>query len=111
MVKRGAWLGSPFYSGWVLADDRQPNTRRGRGLSLEALFAGAYLLYPRYVDPETGEQTSFEATVAATRRQIEEPEATSPGGPGWRAWGLYGILGWRHLLTAALVPGHPARWQ
>jgi capsule polysaccharide export protein KpsC/LpsZ len=91
--------GSPFYSGWGQTDDRQPNPRRGRKLSLEALFAGAYLLYPRYFDPETGDQTSFEATVATIRRQLKEPQT-----PAWHAWGPYGLLGWRHLLTAAIAP-------
>ncbi|MQW87724.1 capsular polysaccharide biosynthesis protein [Sinorhizobium saheli] len=96
--------GSPFYSGWGLTDDRQPNPRRGRRLSLEALFAGAYLLYPCYFKPETGARTSFEATVATIRRQIEEPEALAPLRPAWRAWGPYGILRWRHLLAAAVTP-------
>lgn len=96
--------GSPFYAGWGLTDDRQPNPRRGRKLSLEALFAGAYLLYPYYFDPVTGEQTSFEATVAAIKRQIEEPEAQRPSRPAWHPWGPYGVLGWRHLLTAIVAP-------
>ncbi|WOS66818.1 capsular polysaccharide biosynthesis protein (plasmid) [Sinorhizobium fredii GR64] len=95
--------GSPFYAGWGLTDDRQPNPRRGRKLSLEALFAGAYLVYPRYFDPVTGEQTSFEATVAAIRRQLEGP-ARRPSRPAWRPWGPYGVLGWRHLLTAIVAP-------
>jgi capsule polysaccharide export protein KpsC/LpsZ len=97
--------GCPFYSGWGLTDDRQPNPRRGRALSIEALFAGAYLLYPRYFDPETGAQTSFEATVAAIKKQLGEREAWSrPRPPAWAAWGPYGFLGWRHLLTAAVAP-------
>jgi capsular polysaccharide export protein len=96
--------GLPFYAGWGLTDDRQANPRRGRKLELEALFAGAYLLYPRYFDPETGEQTSFEATVATIRRQLDEPDARSPPRPAWRPFGPYGLLGWRHLLTALLAP-------
>ncbi|ASQ07411.1 capsular polysaccharide biosynthesis protein [Sinorhizobium meliloti] len=92
--------GCPFYAGWGLTDDRQTNPRRGRQLSIEALFAGAYLLYPRYFDPETGAQTSFEATVTAIRRQLDEPQSLGPPRPQWRAWGPYGLLGWRHLLTA-----------
>ncbi|ODR88348.1 capsular polysaccharide biosynthesis protein [Sinorhizobium alkalisoli] len=96
--------GSPFYAGWGLADDRQAHPRRGRKLTLEALFAGAYLLYPRYFDHETGEETSFEATVATIRRQLDEPGALSPSHPAWRPWGPYGVLGWRHLLTAILAP-------
>lgn len=95
-------VGSPFYAGWGLTDDRQPNPRRGRSLSLEALFAGAYLMYPTYFDPETGEQTSFEAAVATIKRQLEEPAAHAPPRPTWCAWGPYGILGWRHLLTAPI---------
>lgn len=96
--------GSPFYAGWGLTDDRQAHPRRGRKLTLQALFAGAYLLYPRYFDPETGEETSFEATVATIRRQLDEPDALSPSRPAWRPWGPYGVLGWRHLLTALLAP-------
>lgn len=45
-------IGCPFYSGWGLTDDRQPNPRRIRKLSVEEIFAGAYILYPRYFDPE-----------------------------------------------------------
>ncbi|MDX0524631.1 capsular polysaccharide biosynthesis protein [Sinorhizobium medicae] len=96
--------GCPFYSGWGLTDDRQPNPRRGRHLSTEALFAGAYLLYPHYFDPETGAQTSFEATVAAIRRQLDEPQGLAPPRPQWRAWGPYGLFGWRHLLAAFVAP-------
>nr|WP_116288865.1 capsular polysaccharide biosynthesis protein [Ensifer sp. LCM 4579] len=96
--------GSPFYAGWGLTDDRQAHPRRGRKLTLEALFAGAYLLYPRYFHLETGEETSFEATVATIRGQLDEPDALSPSRPAWRPWGPYGVLGWRHLLTALLAP-------
>ncbi|MDX0605737.1 capsular polysaccharide biosynthesis protein [Sinorhizobium medicae] len=96
--------GCPFYSGWGLTDDRQPNPRRGRRLSIEALFAGAYLLYPCYFDPETGERSSFEATVATIGRQLEEPQGLARPRPAWRAWGPYGLLGWRHLLPAFVTP-------
>ncbi|WEX91279.1 capsular polysaccharide biosynthesis protein [Sinorhizobium garamanticum] len=96
-------LGCPFYSGWGLTDDRQPNARRRRALSVEALFAGAYLIYPRYSDPETGKQTSFETTVAAIMAELAEGEMASSG-PEWRPWGPYGVLGWRHLLTAVIAP-------
>jgi capsule polysaccharide export protein KpsC/LpsZ len=44
-------LGCPFYAGWGLTDERQPNGRRGRPLSVLQVFAAAYLLYPRYFDP------------------------------------------------------------
>lgn len=44
-------VGAPFYSGWGLTDDRQIVDRRKRKLTKEELFAGAYILYPRYMDP------------------------------------------------------------
>lgn len=42
-----------FYAGWGLTDDRAGFPRRRRKLSLDELYAGAYLLYPRYVHPQT----------------------------------------------------------
>jgi capsular polysaccharide export protein len=46
--------GRPFYAGWGLTEDRDPPPRRGRRLPLDALVAGALILYPRYRDPLTG---------------------------------------------------------
>lgn len=96
--------GCPFYAGWGLTDDRQPNPRRTRKLSIEALFAGAYLLYPLYFDRETGRQISFEETVESIRRYFEMVRTLDKPpqrviGPRWEPWGAYGILGWRHFLT------------
>ena len=46
--------GQPFYAGWGLTQDLAPVAHRTRRLSLDALVAGALILYPRYVDPRTG---------------------------------------------------------
>ncbi|HBP28415.1 MAG TPA: cell surface protein [Advenella kashmirensis] len=56
-------LGSPFYSGWGLTDDRQLTHRRNRKLSKEELFAGAYILYPLYYDYRNNKQISIETAV------------------------------------------------
>lgn len=56
-------LGAPFYAGWGLTNDRQVTARRARTLSLAQLFAGAYLLYPQYRDPDSGEQLTLEQTI------------------------------------------------
>ncbi|MEC7120181.1 MAG: hypothetical protein VXW65_09810, partial [Pseudomonadota bacterium] len=56
-------LGCPFYSGWGLTDDRQPNVRRNRQLSVEEVFAGAYLLYLRYFDPIYKKEITAEEAV------------------------------------------------
>ncbi|MFB2552812.1 capsular polysaccharide export protein, LipB/KpsS family [Ensifer soli] len=98
--------GRPFYAGWGLTDDRQPSERRGRRLTIEALFAGAYLLYPRYFDPDTLRPLTFEGALdwidaARARSTTPSPFAARPG---WRAFGPYGLLGWRHLLPAVVSP-------
>ncbi len=49
-----ATWGRPFYAGWGLTEDHDPPPGRGRALSLDALVAGALILYPRYRDPMTG---------------------------------------------------------
>lgn len=46
-------IGCPFYSGWGLTDDRQPNARRNRKLTIDQVFASAYILYAKYLDPRT----------------------------------------------------------
>ncbi len=46
--------GMPFYAGWGLTRDlASPTGRRGRALTLDQLVAGALILYPRYLDPQT----------------------------------------------------------
>lgn len=42
-------VGVPFYSGWGVSDDRAEIERRDRQLSIEEIFAVAYILYPRYL--------------------------------------------------------------
>ena len=44
-------LGCPFYSGWGITDDRHPNERRTRVLSVLQVFAASCLLYPKYYNP------------------------------------------------------------
>jgi capsular polysaccharide export protein len=55
--------GCPFYAGWGLTDDRQPNVRRRRPLTLDMLVAGALILYPTYVSRTTGRFTTPERVL------------------------------------------------
>ena len=55
--------GQPFYSGWGLTEDRQPNLRRTRRLRLEELIAGTLILYPLYIHPRTRTPCSVEQLV------------------------------------------------
>ncbi|MCA1243535.1 hypothetical protein LC092_13870 [Stappia stellulata] len=71
-------LGTPFYAGWGLTDDRTQE-HRGRDLTVLELFAGVYLKYPRYL---ADTESSFDGlTIAALR-----------------------ILGERQLLSTTLEP-------
>jgi capsular polysaccharide export protein len=56
-------LGCPFYAGWGLTDERQPNPRRTRKLTVEQVLAGAYLLYPKYFDPLYKQPISSEQAI------------------------------------------------
>ncbi|MGJ8589571.1 MAG: capsular polysaccharide biosynthesis protein [Yoonia sp.] len=48
-------LGTPFYAGWGLTDDRaMPVMRRQARLDLAALVHATLITYPRYRDPVTG---------------------------------------------------------
>lgn len=67
-------FGLPFYAGWGLTRDRQTCPRRQRQRSLEEVFAAAYLLYARYVNPIRGERCDIHDTIgllAEQRRQNE----------------------------------------
>lgn len=67
-------FGMPFYAGWGLTDDRLEPGRPRRRIRLEQLFAGAYLCYSRYLDPDTGEPCALERVIehlALQRRGFE----------------------------------------
>ncbi len=56
-------FGMPFYAGWGVTRDELTIERRTRRRSVDALFAAAYILCSRYVDPLRGEPTSLEETI------------------------------------------------
>jgi capsular polysaccharide export protein len=56
-------FGAPFYAGWGLTDDRCPVARRRQQRSLEQVFAAAYMLYARYIDPDLGTRCEPERVI------------------------------------------------
>ncbi|MCK0097659.1 capsular polysaccharide biosynthesis protein [Yoonia sp. F2084L] len=57
-------LGTPFYAGWGLTDDRaMPVSRRTARVDLPALVHAALIAYPRYFDPVTGLPCPVEVIV------------------------------------------------
>lgn len=82
-------FGKPFYAGWGLTRDMQTCPRRTVQRSLQEVFAAAYLLYPRYVNPYTGQPCQAEDIIhllADQRRQ-----ARRFAGP----WLACGFSGWK----------------
>ena len=69
--------GLPFYAGWGLTRDKLECPRRNRVLTLDMLIAGALILYPVYVDPETHELVNVETAVSLLA-QYKEKSASSP---------------------------------
>jgi len=45
--------GMPYYAGWGVTVDKTVCSRRKRDLTIEEIFAGAYILYTRYYNPYT----------------------------------------------------------
>lgn len=96
--------GQPFYAGWGLTNDRNPPPRRARALTLDALVAGALLIYPRYTDPVTGMPCPPEILLdrlAARRNWPRQPS-------GWR---LYDRLWWRPQGGMLKLARHLGLWQ
>ena len=57
-------LGSPFYAGWGMTDDRaMPIPRRQARVDLPALVYATLIAYPRYFDPITGLACPVEVIV------------------------------------------------
>ncbi len=63
--------GLPFYAGWGLTRDHLTCPRRTRTLTVDELVCGALLVYPRYLNPETGEFT----TARKVARILTSPTA------------------------------------
>ena len=68
--------GLPFYAGWGLTEDLLPCPRRTRRLGIDELVAATLILYPRYVDTQSGLPCPVEVVVdrlTAHRQAAETP--------------------------------------
>lgn len=81
-------FGMPFYAGWGLTRDRQTCSRRKQQRSLEEVFAAAYLLYARYVNPIRGERCDIHDTISllAEQRRQNERNRCFHACVGFRWW-------------------------
>lgn len=86
--KKVTCFGLPFYAGWGLTHDRQLCEARIANRTLEELFAAAFILYSRYVDPFTAEQVEIEhiLDLLVAERQIERPRGGRALAVGFSLW-------------------------
>jgi capsular polysaccharide export protein len=76
--KRVTVHGVPFYAGWGLTVDLGPvPPRRTACRTLDELVAAALLLYPRYLDPETGLPCPAEVLVRRLSRGAPDLNAAA----------------------------------
>lgn len=68
--KKVKTFGAPFYAGWSLTEDAMVFPRRHRRLTLLELFALAYIVYPVYFDPATGNRLTIEAVLDILEEQL-----------------------------------------
>lgn len=96
--------GMPFYAGWGLTQDKVTCPRRTRTATLREVFAASYILYARYIDPFTGEETTLENTInllADTVRmsdKVPKPMEAIGFSP-WKRWFLPQFTGGRNGIT------------
>lgn len=96
--RRVVCYGRPFYSGWHLTQDLATHDRPRRELTLDALVAGALILYPRYLDPVTHTLCTPETLID----RLRSPELWHAS--AWtRLRQLQGVLmrGWRARAASA----------
>lgn len=87
--KKVVCYGQPFYAGWGLTQDKLRFVRRTRHLSLDALVAGALILYPTYISREPGMQSS------TAERALDELLS-------WRVGVKEKIPWWRKIMRSVL---------
>lgn len=81
-------FGMPFYAGWGATRDEVRCERRTATRSTAEIFAAAYILYSRYVDPINGEPTTLEATIERLNnwRRVADRNAGHFAAIGFTPW-------------------------
>lgn len=81
-------FGLPFYAGWGATQDEMSCPRRTRRRTVEEIFAAAFFLYARYVDPFTGRRCEFEdtATLLADWKRRNDANRTPTFCLGMSRW-------------------------
>lgn len=86
--KKVTCYGVPFYAGWGLTHDKQLCDNRAANRSLPELFAAAFILYSRYINPFTGARAELEdiLDILVAERQMQRPKASRAVAVGFSLW-------------------------
>ena len=98
-------FGMPFYAGWGITHDALSCPRRTKKCTLLEVFAAAYLLYARYVNPITGEGCDIHDTIARLAVQREKNEQNR----GFHA--CFGYSFWKHPHARAFLQSTGASFR
>lgn len=81
-------FGMPFYAGWGVTHDWLTCPRRTKRRTVEDIFAAAYLLYARYVNPIRSERCDIHDTISllAEQRRQNERNRCFHACVGFRWW-------------------------
>ena len=91
--------GMPFYAGWGLTDDRLTCPRRNTRRTLLEVFAAAYLLYARYIDPIENRLCDIHNVIARLHLQRGKNEANRGHHACW------GYPWWKQPYARAFLQG------
>jgi capsular polysaccharide export protein len=61
--------GMPFYAGWGVTVDIQKSERRTTQRTLDELVAAAFILYPRYIDPQDNSSCEIEQLLEVVDKE------------------------------------------
>ena len=98
-------FGMPFYAGWGLTEDAVSCPRRTKKRTFLEVFAAAYLLYARYVNPVTGRLCDIHDTIARLAVQREKNEQNR----GFHA--CFGYSLWKHPHARAYLQSTGASFR
>lgn len=101
-------FGVPWYAGWGVTDDRQPQhpamvRRAGRRRSVDELFAAGYMHYSRYLNPETRQRGNVLDVLDWLERQRQVAQRF-----GGRMI-VVGFRRWKAANVKAMLSLHPAK--
>jgi len=94
-------FGMPFYAGWGLTDDRVSCTRRRRVLSVEQVFAAAYILYSRYYNPYAKRESDIIDTIQTIVRYRNSEKKTDT-----KTY-FFGFSTWKHPFIKPFMKSIP----